>query len=88
MYNETAMDFILIIYLIMLLLNTSIGNNAGSDVPFAIEARVVGSQLPYNSTKDILTKINPDIGLICFNKYQVDGQCEDYELRYCCHPGE
>jgi len=53
---------------------------------FAIEARVVGSKLPFNSTDDIITKISPNQGLRCFNKYQVDGHCQDYEVRYCCKP--
>jgi len=51
--------------------------------PLAIQARLVGSQLPYQAGGDILT-ISQSTGLICKNNNQYDKRCADYEVRYCC----
>lgn len=53
-------------------------------VPLAIQARVNGSRIPFNHTDDTLV-VNPIFGLHCYNRDQVDGQCEDYEVRFCCY---
>ena len=59
------------------------GDIQGSTV-LAIQARVVGSWTPFNHTDDVLRRMNPGYGLLCRNQEQLDGQCEDYEVRYCC----
>ena len=52
-------------------------------LPTSIEARVVGSQVDYSLTGEIVL-IDPKIGFGCENQFQDDGRCEDYEVRFCC----
>ena len=54
------------------------------DAVLAMQARVIGSWIPFNHTDDFLSRLDPGYGLLCRNQQQVDGQCEDYEVRYCC----
>jgi len=57
---------------------------SGKASPLALQARVVGTQLPHTQTGDRLM-INLRVGLVCFNKRQKDNKpCQDYEVRYCC----
>jgi len=51
--------------------------------PTAIQGRLVKSKLPWTSSGEVLS-VDPDDGLICENRLQVDKFCEDYEVRYCC----
>ena len=59
----------------------------GYSTPFALQARVVDTHVPFTHTDDKLKRIGPDYGLVCFNNFQEDGQCEDYEIRYCVYDG-
>ena len=54
--------------------------------PTAIGARVVSSNTSYQLAGDTV-HLTPSSGLLCFSQQQNDGQCEDYQVRYCC-PGE
>ena len=55
--------------------------------PSAVEARLVSSKQPFYFGGNVLS-ISPSIGLICQNKHQSNGICQDYEVRYCCKPGK
>ena len=56
--------------------------------PLAVQGRVVGSWIPYNHTNDVFKRIDNGFGLSCINEEQSDGQCENYEVRYCCYKGK
>jgi len=54
------------------------------DPPKGMQARVVGSGIPWTYTGDNLM-IKTSVGLVCFNKRQKNKKrCKDYEVRYCC----
>lgn len=51
----------------------------------AIECRTVGSRKSWNEAGDMDVKCDLDSqGLLCFNKVQRSGQCQDYEIRVFC----
>ena len=52
--------------------------------PTALDARVVGSNIPYTETGEILT-VDLNVGLVCVNQQQALLRCSDYELRFCCN---
>lgn len=51
--------------------------------PIGIQARIVGSRIPYQNTGETLI-VSPQQGLICRNDAQPDGSCQDYEVRFFC----
>jgi hypothetical protein len=55
---------------------------ASCRVPWAIEATTI-SEIDYTLTGDFL-RIEPDFGLLCENKLQPDGTCNDYRVRFFC----
>ena len=56
--------------------------------PIAIQARTVGSQIPYTAAGNVVT-ISPQAGLICRNALNAaNTQCADYEVRFCCRVGK
>ncbi|XP_050415738.1 uncharacterized protein LOC126829694 isoform X2 [Patella vulgata] len=52
--------------------------------PLAIDAQLLDGR-PYTASGEIVT-ISPTTGLICKNKDQIDGICDDYRVRFCCDP--
>jgi len=59
---------------------TCVGNRLP---PSAIQGRLVGNKKSWRSSGEVLS-VDVDDGLICQNRLQTDGRCEDYEVRYCC----
>jgi len=56
--------------------------------PIAIQARTVGSQIPYTAAGNVVT-ISPQSGLFCNNSLNnANTQCADYEVRFCCRVGQ
>ncbi|XP_050405893.1 mucin-5B [Patella vulgata] len=55
-------------------------------VPSAVEAQLLNGD-PHTSGGDVVT-VGATIGLLCFNKLQPDGKCNDYKVRFCCEPEE
>jgi len=54
--------------------------------PTAIDARLVSNNDPYQSANQVVT-ISTSYGFQCVNS-QNSGQCEDYEVRFCCPSGD
>ncbi|CAH1274229.1 CILP2 [Branchiostoma lanceolatum] len=52
--------------------------------PSGIQARVKGSNTPATQTSEYFVKFSPLDGLVCRDAHQLDGRCEDYEVRYWC----
>ena len=64
----------------------SVNNNFFSGLcnkPTAIDARIRGTNFPWYWSGNAVT-INPAIGLQCWNKWQKNGMCRDFEVRFCC----
>ncbi|KAK6182591.1 hypothetical protein SNE40_010242 [Patella caerulea] len=52
--------------------------------PSGIDAQLLDGR-HYTAGGDKVT-INPTTGLICLNRIQNDGRCNDYKVRFCCDP--
>ncbi|KAK6189108.1 hypothetical protein SNE40_005147 [Patella caerulea] len=55
--------------------------------PTSVEARLVATEEPYFTANEMVS-ISPSLGFICQNDLQVDGMCENYEVRFCCPDGK
>ncbi|KAK6189109.1 hypothetical protein SNE40_005148 [Patella caerulea] len=51
--------------------------------PSSIQARLVDNQAPYQTGEDFVL-LSPTGGLTCLNDQQLDGECNNYEVRFCC----
>ena len=53
--------------------------------PSAIECQTIKGVNYTQSGEKIVC--SPEIGAVCINKYQKDGKCEDYKVRFYCESG-
>lgn len=66
---------------------TKLINEFGTDAcatPMDFQARSVRTKIFHNSTGNRFEYADKESGLLCLNVRQCDGQCEDYEIRFCC----
>ena len=54
------------------------------DNPTAVDARVVGVHTHYSQTGENVG-VSLDGGFYCENAAQPDGNCMNYEVRFCCN---
>jgi len=49
-----------------------------------MQVRTIDGKTTASKTGDVIRKMRPEYGFMCYNRDQRDGKCKNYEVRYKC----